>query len=61
MANMDRENMVEDIWERFNALEDWGQRAVVAVMKAARYSIEEALDVVEKLACPSPTPHLDSM
>jgi len=47
MANMDRENMAEDLKKRFDALSDREQRAVDAIMEARDYSIEEALDIVE--------------
>jgi len=40
-------NMAEDVKKRFDALLDFEQRAVEAIMEAWDYSIEDALDVVE--------------
>ena len=51
MANMDRENMAVDIKKslkkRFDALSDWEQQAMGALMEARGYSIKQALDIVE--------------
>ena len=42
MVNLDRENMAEDVKKRVDALSEYGQRAVEAIMEA-----EEALTIVE--------------
>ena len=47
MVNLDRENMAEDVKKRVDALSEYGQRAVEAIMEALDYSIEEALTIVE--------------
>ena len=47
MAKLDRENMAEDVRERFDELSDYEQRAIEAIMEARDCSIEEALDIVE--------------
>jgi len=48
MANLDRENMAEDVKKRFDALSEYERQAVEAIMEATDYSIEEALDYVER-------------
>jgi len=48
MAEFERERLAEDVMERFDALSEYEQQAVEAIMKAKDYSIEEALDIVEK-------------
>jgi len=47
MANLDRENMTEDVKKRFDALTENEQEIVEVIVEAWDYSIEEALDVVE--------------
>jgi len=55
MVKLDRENMVEDIRKRvkkrlikrFDALSDWEQQAMGALIEAGDYSIDQALDSVE--------------
>jgi len=47
MAYLDRESMAEDTRRRYDALTDYEQRALAAVMEAETVSIEEALEIVE--------------
>jgi len=47
MVNLDRENMVEDIREKYDALTDYEQRALAAILEAENLSIEAALEIVE--------------
>jgi len=47
MAYLDRESMSEDTRRRYDALTDYEQRALAAVMEAETVSIEEALEIVE--------------
>ena len=47
MAYLDRESMAEDTRKRYDALTDYEQRAMAAIMEASTVSIEEALEIVE--------------
>ena len=47
MAKFERERLAEDVMERFDALSEYEQQAVEAIMKAKDYSIEDALTIVE--------------
>jgi len=47
MANLDRENMAEDIRERFDELSGYEQCAIKAIVEVEGYSIEDALTIVE--------------
>jgi len=48
MITLDRENMAEDVKRRLDALTEYEQQAVEAIVEAYDYSLEEALDVVEE-------------
>jgi len=47
MAYLDRESMSEDTRKRYDALTDYEQRALAAILEAETVSIEEALEIVE--------------
>ena len=47
MAEFERERLAEDAKQRLDALTEYEQQAVEAIMKAKDYSIEDALTIVE--------------
>jgi len=48
MVNLDRENMVKDVKKRVDALSEYEQSAVKAIMEGWWYNIDVALDIVER-------------
>ena len=47
MVKLDRESMAEDVKKRFDALSEYDQQAVEAIVEVWDYDIENALEVVE--------------
>ena len=48
MAKFDYKNMTEGAKKRFDALSEYDQQAVEAIVEVWDYSLEEALDIVER-------------
>jgi len=48
MVDLDRENMAEDVKRRLGALTEYERQVLEALMEAGDYSLEEALDYVER-------------
>jgi len=47
VAKFERENMAEDAMERFNAMSEFDQLAVEAIVETGVYNLEEALEIVK--------------
>jgi len=48
MTYLDRESMAEDIRRRYDALTDYEQRVLAALLEVTDYELEETLDYVER-------------
>ncbi len=47
MVDLNRENIAEDVMERFNTLSEFDQLAVEAIVETGEYNLEEALEIVK--------------